>query len=105
MENGRGQPFTIRGCHNTVTACTLPAWLPGHIVDSMNKFFGGQLRQELVELIGRSELLQNRAQSAGSHGLSPDSAEQANFIFQAAILQKGAQWFLGDWDCDASLVK
>ncbi|KAF8964834.1 hypothetical protein BDZ97DRAFT_1757742 [Flammula alnicola] len=56
---GKGQPFTVRGSHNTITACTLPTWISGHIVDSMNKSFGGQLRQELVDLIDRSELLQN----------------------------------------------
>jgi len=44
----------------------------------MNQFFGAQLRRELVELIDRSELLRNRAQSNGSHRLSSDSTEQTN---------------------------
>jgi len=38
-------PFVIRGSHNTVTACTLPTWLPKQIMDSMNDTSGGQLRR------------------------------------------------------------
>jgi hypothetical protein len=69
-------PFIVRGYHNTVSACTLPTWLPGHIVDSMNDFFGAQLRKELIELMHRSdsELLRNRAHSTGSQRLSLDSS-------------------------------
>ncbi|KJA17468.1 hypothetical protein HYPSUDRAFT_57717 [Hypholoma sublateritium FD-334 SS-4] len=40
-----------RDSHNSVTACTLPTWLPGNIVDSMNQHFGGLLRQKLVDMI------------------------------------------------------
>ena len=47
-------------------------------MDSMNMFFGGQLREELVELVGHSELLQDHASSSGSHRLSSGSAVQSN---------------------------
>ena len=68
--------FVIRGSHSTVTACTLPTWLPAHVVDSMNNIFGDQLRWELLNLIESSELLWKCAQSTGSQRLSSDSTEQ-----------------------------
>ena len=40
--------------------------------------FGGQLREELVELVGCSELLQDHASSSGSHRLSSGSAMQSD---------------------------
>ena len=43
----------------------------------MNEFFGGQLRQELVNLMDNPKLLRNHTQSSGSHRLSSDSASQA----------------------------
>ena len=61
--------------------CMLPIWLPGDIMDSMNKAFWGWLRQELVDLIINPDLLRNHSNSNGSHRLSSDSTEQlANFI-------------------------
>ena len=43
-------------------------------MDSMNKYFGGQLRREFVELVSAdSTLLRNRVQSTGSQRLSSDS--------------------------------
>jgi len=42
-------------------------------VDSMNEFFGRQLRQELIDLMGRSGFLRARAASTGSQRLSLDS--------------------------------
>jgi len=69
-------PFVVRGSHSTVTACTLPTWLPAHVVDSMNNIFGDRLRRELLNLIESSELLRKRAQSTGSQRLSSDSTEQ-----------------------------
>lgn len=74
-----GGPFIVRGSHHTVTACTLPTWLPKETVDSMNQAFGSQLRRELVDLIHCPELLRNRSQSIGSERLSIDSTEQPNF--------------------------
>ena len=52
-------PFVIRGSHSTVTACTLPTWLPAHVVDSMNNIFGDRLRWELLNLIESSECCGN----------------------------------------------
>ena len=44
-------------------------------MDSMNKYFGDQLRLELVNLIERPESLRSRARSTGSDRLSLDSRE------------------------------
>jgi hypothetical protein len=80
LGNARPQPFqyTVRGNHNTITACTLPAWLPENIVDSMNSFVGKLLRRELILLKARTDLSRRRAESSGSRRLSSDSADQAN---------------------------
>jgi hypothetical protein len=69
-------PFIVRGSHNTVTPCTLPNWLPGHIVDSMNMHFGNRLRGELIDLMNRTGFLRRRTQSTGSGRLSSDSYEE-----------------------------
>jgi hypothetical protein len=41
----------------------------------MVEFFGAQLRWELVDLMGRSELLRSRAHSTGSQRLSFESSQ------------------------------
>lgn len=82
------KPFVIRGFHNTVSACTLPTWLPKEIVDSMNHAFGGKLREELVKLIHRPELLHSRTHSTGSERLSLDSNQHHdNQVAVAPFLQ------------------
>src|SRR5271163_2789582 len=69
-------PFIVGGSHSTITACTLPTWIPGHIVDSMNRVFGSQLRRELIDFMSRSEFLRPRAPSTGSQRLSLDSSAE-----------------------------
>jgi hypothetical protein len=59
------RPFLIRGSHRIVTACTLPVWLPAEIVESMNAYFGNQLRKELVNLYRRFESRRDRMPSMG----------------------------------------
>ena len=83
----------------------LPIWLPGDIVDSMNKAFWGWLRQELVDLISNPDLLQNCSNSNGSHRLSSDSTEQlANFIEEnLQVPQAFLQWT--DYDPNAAVGK
>jgi len=57
----------------------------------MNNFFGGQLREELVKLIYRPELLHNRTHSTGSERLSLDSVDSnqpANKVKVTPYLQK-----------------
>lgn len=65
--------FIVRGSHNTVTACSLPPWLPEHIVDAMNQHFGQQLRTKLLKFHGT--LLRDRPASTGSNGLSLQEGE------------------------------
>jgi hypothetical protein len=63
------QPFVVNGSHSMVTACTLPAWLPAHIIDAMNGYFGSLLRKELVALRGHFESQQDQIPSMpGLHG-------------------------------------
>jgi hypothetical protein len=81
-------PFVVRGSHSTVSACTLPTWLPARIVDSMNEHFGAQLRDELIGVMSRNEFSRDRAQSTGSGRLSSDSFEEQDelpYISMAAM--------------------
>jgi hypothetical protein len=73
LGESRLQPFTIGGSHNTITACTLPTWLPEYIVDKMNEHFGGQLRRELVNVMKSQDLVRRRTPSSGSRRVSTDS--------------------------------
>lgn len=66
------QPYLVKGYHSTVTACTLPPWLPADIVDSMNQFFGEELRKALVKLMNESPL-RSRSASTGSQRISIES--------------------------------
>ena len=77
MLSSPSDPFITRGSHNTLSACTLPTWTPEEIMDSMNAWFGLQLRHELVKHMSPS--LQNRPKvrthSMDSQRLSIDSLQ------------------------------
>jgi hypothetical protein len=68
-------PFIVKGSHNTITAYTLPNWLPDNVIDSMNSHFGALLRKELTDFITRSELQRTRVGSTGSRATSVHSLE------------------------------
>ena len=55
-------------------------WLPENIADLMIEHFGKQLRRELVELIGNTDVLRRRAASNGSQRLSSDSTRDPVII-------------------------
>jgi hypothetical protein len=52
----------------------------------MNKFFGSQLRRELIDFMGRSKFLRARAPSTGSQRLSLDSVEDLSI--QATVSEE-----------------
>ena len=86
--------YIVIGSHTTVSACTLPPWLPAQIVDSMNQFFGGKLQEELVKLM-RPTLTRSRSTSTGSRRISSDSAEGVSGmdcppIYRTSILRISA---------------
>ncbi|KAF8809715.1 hypothetical protein BYT27DRAFT_7254442 [Phlegmacium glaucopus] len=70
----KGQPplYLVIGSHSSVMACTPPPWLPADIVDSMNVFFGGKLRQELIMLMDHP-LMRGCTTSTGSRRISSES--------------------------------
>jgi hypothetical protein len=82
---GKGNAFVVRGSHGTVTACTLPTWLPASIVDLMNQHFGALLRREIVDLMGNTKLSRQRALSTGSERLSSDSVEKPDQSLAASF--------------------
>jgi hypothetical protein len=65
----------MRGSHNTITACSLPLWLPEGVVAYMNHDLGAMLRKELVRLI-KAPVCRKRANSTGSSGRSSSSSER-----------------------------
>ncbi|KAM6499275.1 hypothetical protein JOM56_004783 [Amanita muscaria] len=69
------RPFIFKGHHSTVTACTLPEWLPKEVINKVVSEFGGRLRRELVKLKQRTEIVRARTHSVDSRRLSVDSME------------------------------
>ena len=67
------QPFIIKGFHSTVSACTLPSWLPSFIIDSMILHFATELRQEFIDLKNCHKLLRDRVDSTGLQEISIDN--------------------------------
>ncbi|KJA14958.1 hypothetical protein HYPSUDRAFT_208271 [Hypholoma sublateritium FD-334 SS-4] len=73
----------VKGSHNTITACSLPPWLPAHIVDSMNEYFAAQLKEALDQIMQDPDSGRGRTKSTGSHRLSQDSADGAGGFLPA----------------------
>ena len=59
-------------------------------MDSMNQFFGGELRRELVELMDRSPMMRRRKESTGSHRLSSDNniGEDDTHVDLSAVISR-----------------
>ena len=81
MKN-RKEEFLVRGNHSTISACTLPPWIPSEIVDTMNETFGALLRSDLVALMHENNTcFRNRCNSTGSETLSLDSSAGSDMEF------------------------
>ncbi len=48
-----GGPFVVRESHSAVMSCALPTWLSEDFVKTLNLTFGGRLKAQLVEMIGK----------------------------------------------------
>ena len=66
-EGENPKTLLVNGFHSTVTACSLPEWLPDKDVDYMDERFM-LLRKGLVDLLRRSELSLDRVSSIDSEG-------------------------------------
>ncbi|KAF8876127.1 hypothetical protein CPB84DRAFT_1853051 [Gymnopilus junonius] len=75
-----GNEFKTRGSHNTVTSCALPDWLPDNIIDSMNTFFGGWLRKEIIMHMKRGSTVQHSKSSGSSGGSSYDGSKHPDRV-------------------------
>lgn len=84
-----GKKFITTGEHSTITACTLPEWLPADIIKEMVVEFGSRLRRELVELHQRTEVLQRRACSTDTRRISLDSmgGPEKDILDPVAVLE------------------
>jgi len=78
LETCDKKKFLTTGGHSTVTPCTLPEWLPDHIIKEMVVEFGRRLRVELVKLQQRTEVLRGRTSSTDTRRISVDSVGSKN---------------------------
>jgi hypothetical protein len=74
--------FNFTASHHKISAYALPDSLPIEIILGMISKFGGQLREELVRLKERTEVLQSYSESIGSKGLSDSSSVHTYFDFK-----------------------
>jgi hypothetical protein len=84
----------VKGTHSTVSACTLPPWLPSpsNIVDRMNETFGGQLRDELIKLKnGKFKLTRGRSLSTGSRAFKLSSHSGHEDFVPLPIISNGSK--------------
>ena len=95
LANDRERPFLVKGSHSTVTACTLPPWLPSDVVDDMNQIFGGHLGRELVKIY-ESPSTRSRSLSTGSQRLSSDIGHEVGGTSITPMISDKARGRLGD---------
>jgi hypothetical protein len=69
-------PFVFTNTHNTIRACSLPPSLSEGVIDAAIAQFGGQLREELVQLMQRTALLKSDDDSINSKDFSESGASQ-----------------------------
>lgn len=65
--------FIFTSAHNTIKACSLSSHFSLEVIQSAIAQFGGQLREELGELMKRTQVLQTCDESINSKGFSTDS--------------------------------
>ncbi len=65
----------VKGSHNTVSGCSLPIWLSPDIVQKMNEYFGGLLKDALLRIMNDPDAGRDLTKSTGSRRLSQDSAD------------------------------
>ncbi|EDR12804.1 uncharacterized protein LACBIDRAFT_323546 [Laccaria bicolor S238N-H82] len=70
-------PFLVRGNHGRISACTLPPSTPDHVVDLMNRIYGGYLLTDMNTFMNKVNGIQGHAlecsRSTGSGILARDS--------------------------------
>ena len=68
-----GPPFFFTATHNTISACSLPSDLSLDVIQAAIAQFGGQLREELGQLMQRTDMLQSCDDSINSKDFSAES--------------------------------
>lgn len=80
------EKFVVRGSHAVISACALPPWTPGPVVDMMIQAFGKILREDLITLKTNVDtsggFTRNRSDSTGSDTLSVDSVGSYQAVSQ-----------------------
>lgn len=66
-------PFIFTNTHNTISSCSLPSTLSLDVIKAAVAHFGGQLREELGQLMKRSSMLESYDESINSKDFSADS--------------------------------
>jgi hypothetical protein len=97
LETHDKKKFLTTGGHSTITACTLPEWLPANIINEMVIEFGKKLRNELVKLHQRgNEVLRRRASSNDTRRISLDSVESKNESVNLDDFEEGVAFHQDD---------
>ena len=66
-------PFIFTNTHNIITSCSLPSTLSLDVIKAAVAQFGGQLREELGQLMMRTDMLDSCDESINSQDFSVDS--------------------------------
>jgi hypothetical protein len=68
-----GSQFMFSNSHNIISPCSLPPTLPLDVIKAAVAQFGGQLREELAQLMMRTDMLESCDDSINSKDLSTES--------------------------------
>ena len=66
-------PFIFTNTHNTIKSCSLPSTLSLDVIKAAVAQFGGQLREELGQLMKHTDLLHSCDESINSKDFSVES--------------------------------
>ena len=66
-------PFIFTNTHNTISSCSLPPTLSLDVIKAAVAQFGGQLREELGQLMKRTDVLDSCDESINSKDFSVES--------------------------------
>ena len=72
--------FIFTNTHNTIRPCSLPPNLPLRVIEAAIAKFGGQLREELGQLMKRTDMLLNCDESINTKDFSEESHDSRYIV-------------------------
>jgi hypothetical protein len=80
-------PFDYAKKHSIIRSCSLSDRLPLEVIKAAVAQFGGQLREELGELMNRTSLMEGDDESINSKDFSTDSASDYEIADKSRVGQ------------------